>query len=85
MLVTEREMWLTIARMLWAFDMTELPGERIDLNEYDELSRRSAMTFRIHTKPRDLEVEGVLKKECERWAIRAQMTWYPERDHVLYR
>ena len=70
MLVAEREIWLTIARMLWAFDMTEVPGERIDLNEYDGLSGRSPTPFRINIKPRFAEVENVLKKESGRWAVR---------------
>ena len=63
MIVAEREIWLTIARMLWAFDMTEVPGEHIDLNDYDGLSGRSPMPFRINIKPRHAEVESVLKKE----------------------
>ena len=45
MLVAEREIWLTIARMLWAFDMKAIPGEPIDLREYDGLSGRSPMPF----------------------------------------
>ena len=71
MLVAEREIWLTIARMLWAFDMTEVPGEGIDLNEYDGLSGRSPTPFRINIKPRDAEVENVLKRETDRWSVRA--------------
>ena len=70
MLVAEREIWLTIARMLWAFDMTEVPSEPIDLNEYDGLSGRSPMPFRINIKPRDAEVESVIKKENARWTVR---------------
>jgi len=27
MIVSEREIWLTISRMLWAFNMMELPDE----------------------------------------------------------
>jgi hypothetical protein len=34
MLVAEHEIWLTISRMLWAFDMAEIPGEPSDLKEY---------------------------------------------------
>ena len=68
MLVAEREIWLTIARMLWAFNMTEVQGEPIDLNEYDGLSGRSPMPFRIHLTPRDAEVEKVLKREGAKWA-----------------
>ena len=67
MFVAEREIWLTIARMLWAFNMTEVPGEPIDLNEYDGLSGRSPMPFRINLKARDEEVERVLQRESGKW------------------
>ncbi|KAJ1713086.1 cytochrome P450 [Aspergillus flavus] len=50
MFVAEREIWLTISRMLWAFDMYEIPDEPIDLQEYDGLS--SPVPFRIGLKPR---------------------------------
>ncbi|KAF9517507.1 hypothetical protein BS47DRAFT_1359550 [Hydnum rufescens UP504] len=38
--VAERILWLAISRMLWAFKMEEVPGEPIDLKEYDGLSGR---------------------------------------------
>ena len=60
MIVAEREIWLTIARMLWAFDMHEVPGEPIDLKEYDGLSGRSPTPFRITLKPRHANVAKVL-------------------------
>ncbi|KAJ6474283.1 cytochrome P450, partial [Mycena sanguinolenta] len=37
MIVAEREIWLTIARMLWVFKMEALPNEPIDFQEYDGL------------------------------------------------
>ena len=61
MIVAEREIWLTISRMLWAFNMHELPGESIDLKEYDGLSGRSPIPFKITLTPRDGKVEQVLK------------------------
>lgn len=36
--VAGREVWLVIARMLWAFKMEQVPGELIDVKEYDGLS-----------------------------------------------
>lgn len=33
-MVAERELFFVISRMLWAFDMREIPGEPIDLKEY---------------------------------------------------
>lgn len=61
MIVAEREIWLAISRMLLAFDMSELPGEPIDLKEYDGLSGRSPVPFRIMITPRHAKVEEVLR------------------------
>ncbi|KAL4897159.1 cytochrome P450 [Aspergillus ambiguus] len=61
MLVAEREIWLTISRMLWAFDMHEIPEEPIDLKEYDGLSGRSPVPFRIRLTPRHANVAKVLE------------------------
>ncbi|KAI3140466.1 hypothetical protein CBS147326_2167 [Penicillium roqueforti] len=62
MIVAEREIWLTISRMLWAFDMYEIPGEPVDLKEYDGLSGRSPVPFRIGLKPRHENVAKLLEK-----------------------
>lgn len=51
-MVAERELFLVISRMLWAFDMREIPGEPIDLEEYEGLSGRSPRPFRIQLVPR---------------------------------
>lgn len=59
-MVAEREIWLTISRMLWAFNMYEIPGEPIDLSEYDGLSGRSPVPFRIRLEPRHPNVGKVL-------------------------
>jgi len=58
--LAEREVFLAIARMLWAFKMEEIPGEPIDLKEYDGLSGRSPVPFRIKMIPRDDMVREVL-------------------------
>ncbi|KDR76700.1 hypothetical protein GALMADRAFT_139595 [Galerina marginata CBS 339.88] len=60
MWVAEREVWLAISRMLWAFKMEEIPGEPIDLKEYDGLSGRSPVPFRISMVPRHDKVVKVL-------------------------
>ncbi|KAF5318738.1 hypothetical protein D9619_011047 [Psilocybe cf. subviscida] len=60
MWVAEREVWLAISRMLWAFKMEEIPGEPIDLKEYDGLSGRSPVPFRIKMIPRHENVESIL-------------------------
>ena len=48
--------------MLWAFDMREIPGEPIDLREYDGQSGRSPVPFRIRIAPRHDKVVEVLEK-----------------------
>nr|BAK09394.1 cytochrome P450 [Postia placenta] len=63
MIVAEREIWLAISRMLWAFDMVEIPEEPIDLKEYDGLSGRSPVPFRIKLIPRHENVAKVLGLE----------------------
>ncbi|KAI1839626.1 hypothetical protein JX266_014164 [Neoarthrinium moseri] len=60
MQVAEQEIWLTISRILWAFDMKPVPDHPIDLKEYDGLSGRSPMPFRILLKPRHEKVKTVL-------------------------
>ena len=47
--------------MLWAFKMEQVPGEPIDLREYDGLSGRSPLPFRIKLIPRHDQVAEVLK------------------------
>lgn len=61
MWVAEREVWLAISRMLWAFTMEQIPDEPIDLKEYDGLSGRSPVPFRIKMIPRDNKVAQVLE------------------------
>ena len=58
--VAEREIWLAISRMLWAFSMEALPEEHINLKDYDGLSSRSPVPFRIKMIPRDHHVAAVL-------------------------
>lgn len=58
--LAEQEIFLAVAHMLWAFNMEELPGEPIDLKEYDGLSGRSPVPFRIKVTPRDDHVKEVL-------------------------
>jgi cytochrome P450 len=69
MLVAEREIWLAISRMLWAFDMIQIPEKPIDLKEYDGLSGRSPVPFEIMLKPRFEGVGEVIEREMGKWAM----------------
>jgi hypothetical protein len=63
MFVAEREIWPTISRMLWAFDMTQVAGKPIDLYEYDGLSGRSPVAFEVTLRPRYEGTGEVLDRE----------------------
>ncbi|KAH9475128.1 Cytochrome P450 monooxygenase virE [Psilocybe cubensis] len=53
----ERELWLAISRLLWSFDFNALPDEPISLEEYDGLSGRTPLPYRLRLTPR---FEGVV-------------------------
>ncbi|KAL5410099.1 hypothetical protein PMIN04_010757 [Paraphaeosphaeria minitans] len=67
MLVAEREIWLTISRMLWAFDMQQIPDKPIDLNEYDGESGTRPRSFEVRLRPRFEGARKVVEEEIERW------------------
>ncbi|KAJ3552024.1 hypothetical protein NM688_g4378 [Phlebia brevispora] len=58
--LAEQEIFLAVSHLLWAFNMQQLPDEPIDLKEYDGLSGRSPVPFRIKMVPRDEHVTEVL-------------------------
>ncbi len=60
MALAEREIFLAVSHLLWAFKMEELPDEPVDLKEYDGLSGRSPVPNRIKLTPRDEHVEAML-------------------------
>ncbi|KAG6818698.1 hypothetical protein H0H93_002697 [Arthromyces matolae] len=60
-LVAERDIFLGVSRMLWAFKMETLANEPIDLKEYDGPAGRSPAPFRIRMIPRHDNVAKVLE------------------------
>ena len=50
--VAERELWLAISRLLWAYTFHALPEEPISLEEYDGLSGRTPLPYRLRMVPR---------------------------------
>ncbi|KAF4598324.1 hypothetical protein EYR38_006721 [Pleurotus pulmonarius] len=48
MVVAERELWLAISRLLWSFSFNEVPGEPITLAQYEGLSGRTPLPYRIN-------------------------------------
>lgn len=61
MWVAEREIWLSVSRLIWAFNLRSVPGHPIDLKEYDGLSGRSPVPFHIKLIPRYENVQNVLR------------------------
>ncbi|KAJ6549311.1 cytochrome P450 [Mycena vulgaris] len=50
--VAERELWLAISRILWTFTVKALPSEPISLEEYEGMSGRTPLPFRVVFEPR---------------------------------
>ncbi|KIM37140.1 hypothetical protein M413DRAFT_13508 [Hebeloma cylindrosporum] len=48
----ERELWLAISRLLWAYTFHALPDEPISLEEYDGQSGRTPLPYRLRMVPR---------------------------------
>ena len=63
--VAERELWLAISRLLWAFDIRSLPDEPISLEEYEGESGRTPLPYRVSLIPRHDRVQALLEAEQE--------------------
>lgn len=63
--VAERELWLAIARLLWAFTIKPVPGEPISLEEYEGQSGRTPLPFRVELVPRHADVPALLETQEE--------------------
>ena len=63
--VAERELWLAISRLLWAYDIRSLPGEPISLEGYNGKSSRKPQPYRITLTPRHDRVQVLLEAEEE--------------------
>ncbi|PIL23591.1 cytochrome P450 [Ganoderma sinense ZZ0214-1] len=59
-ILAEREVFLGLAHMLWAFKIAPIPGVPIDLKEYDGVSGCSPVPFVVRLTPRDASVAEVL-------------------------
>nr|VWP01747.1 Uncharacterized protein [Ganoderma boninense] len=59
-ILAEKEVFLGLAHMLWAFKISPIPGVPIDLKEYDGVSGRSPVPFVVRLTPRDASVAEVL-------------------------
>ena len=48
----ERELWLAISHLLWAYKFYSLPEEPISLEEFDGASGRTPLPYRLRMVPR---------------------------------
>ncbi|TFK38305.1 cytochrome P450 [Crucibulum laeve] len=61
----ERELWLAIVRLLWAYNFEALPEEPISLQEYEGMSGRTPVPFRLRFIPRTTNLHHILKTADE--------------------
>ncbi|KAF9728573.1 hypothetical protein PMIN06_009450 [Paraphaeosphaeria minitans] len=66
MLLAERVIWLTVSQMLWAFDMQQIAGKPIDLNEHEGLSGRRPRPFEVRIRPRFEGARKIVDEDIKR-------------------
>ncbi|KAF5366392.1 hypothetical protein D9758_009770 [Tetrapyrgos nigripes] len=60
--IAEQELWLAISRLLWAFQFEALPYEPISLEEYEGLSGRTPIPYRVRLTPRVEQLRDILER-----------------------
>lgn len=63
--VAEKEIFLAVSRLLWAFKIQSVPGETICLEEYEGNSGRTPLPFKVNLIPRHEQVGSVLEAKDE--------------------
>ncbi|TFK66957.1 cytochrome P450 [Pluteus cervinus] len=63
--VAEHELWLAISRLLWCFKIEALPNEPISLEEYEGLSGRHPLPYRVKLIPRHEGVAAMIDSKDE--------------------
>ena len=63
--VAERELWLAISRLLWAFDIRCVPDKPISLEEYEGESGRTPLPYCVILSPRHDSVKSLVEAEQE--------------------
>lgn len=58
--VAEHSIWLVVSRLLWAYRVEAVPGEPVNLEEYEGKSARTPMPFRVRFIPRHERVAELL-------------------------
>jgi hypothetical protein len=63
--LAERQLWLAVSQLLWAFDIRSLPDEPISVEGYNGESARKTKPFRVTLTPRHDRVQALLEVEEE--------------------
>lgn len=63
--VAEKEIFLAVSRLLWAFKILPVPGETICLEEYEGNSGRTPLPFKVNLIPRHEHVRSVVEAKKE--------------------
>ncbi|KAJ6525470.1 cytochrome P450 [Mycena vulgaris] len=61
--IAERELWISISSLLWAYNFEVVPEEPICLDEYEGTSGRTPLPFRMKLTPRHDAAEKLLEED----------------------
>ncbi|KAK5721160.1 hypothetical protein LTR17_014801 [Elasticomyces elasticus] len=63
--LAERSMWRVTAKLLWAFDLQELPDEPLDVNAYTSSNLVRPLAYKVKVTPRSEAHMQVLQGELQ--------------------
>jgi hypothetical protein len=58
-------MWRVAAKLLWAFEFSELPDHPLDVNAYTSSNLVRPMEYKVKVKPRSERHLAVIKRELK--------------------
>lgn len=61
--LAERSMWRITAKLLWAFEFSELPDHPLDVNAYTSANLVRPLEYKVKVTPRSAEHLAVIKRE----------------------
>ncbi|KAL4268978.1 cytochrome P450 family protein [Pleurotus pulmonarius] len=63
--IAERELWMALSRLLWSFRFSEDPRNPISLDEYEGLSGRTPLPYKVKIECRHENVRDILLEKHE--------------------
>jgi len=67
--VAEKEIFLAVSRLLWAFKIHDVPGEPISLEEYEGRSGRTPLPYKLKLEVRHPGVADILESREEQATV----------------